>query len=112
PWKRTISIQDFLDVLPYAISLALMNTFIYMAMETIPIGIALAIQFIGPLGVAVLSSRSRIDFLWIGLVILGMYLLVWPLQTDDAIDSLDLTGVLLAFLAGVFWGCYIFFGQR
>ena len=90
----------------YGASLGLMNLCFYLALRTIPLGVAVAVEFIGPLVVAAASHRSRIDILWLVFAAGGLALLApWGGQ------ALDPQGLLLALGAGVFWGLYILFGQ-
>ncbi|GKX58895.1 threonine/homoserine exporter RhtA [Leminorella grimontii] len=93
----------------YGLSLGGMNLLFYMALQTVPLGIAVALEFIGPLSVAMFSSRRVVDFLWIALVIAGLALLL-PLR--DSVDGVDPVGAGYALGAGVFWALYIIFGQR
>ncbi|MEO7589072.1 MAG: EamA family transporter, partial [Arachnia sp.] len=88
-------------VLAYALSLTLMNTAFVLAIGRIPIGMAVTFEFIGPLAVAVAGSRRLREFLWAGLAAVGVALLGF------APGGLDITGVLLALLAGAFWAAYI-----
>ena len=90
----------------YGASLGLMNLCFYLALRTIPLGVAVAVEFIGPLVVAAASHRSRLDILWLALAAGGLLLLT-PLGGQ----ALDPVGLLLALAAGVFWGLYIVFGQ-
>lgn len=90
----------------YGASLGLMNLCFYLALRTIPLGVAVAVEFIGPLVVAAASHRSRLDILWLALAAGGLALLA-PLGRQ----ALDPVGLLLALGAGVFWGLYILFGQ-
>ncbi len=90
----------------YGVSLGLMNLCFYLALRTIPLGVAVAVEFVGPLVVAAASHRSRLDILWLVLAAAGLALLApWGGQ------ALDPAGLLLALGAGVFWGLYILFGQ-
>jgi inner membrane transporter RhtA len=95
-------------VVPFAISFAGMNLLYYAAIARIPLGIAVACEFIGPLAVAVAGSRRKRDLIWIALAVLGLLLITQPLQED----SIDLIGVALALVAGIFWGLYIVSGVR
>ncbi|EEG83995.1 putative membrane protein [Proteus penneri ATCC 35198] len=99
-----------MPLLLYGLSLGAMNYLFYLALETIPLGIAVALEFTGPLAVAMFSSRRAIDFLWIILVIAGLGLLL-PIG-DNIHDGLDPLGMLYALGAGVGWALYIVFGQR
>jgi inner membrane transporter RhtA len=86
-----------------------MNLFFYLSLSRIPLGVAVAIEFTGPLAVAVATSRRAIDFAWIALAAIGLIELS-PLAPQS--NPVDLKGVGLALLAGVFWALYIIFGQR
>ncbi|CAL9585159.1 Threonine_homoserine exporter RhtA [Nocardiopsis dassonvillei] len=101
---------DWLVVVGYGVALALMNFFIYQAFARIPLGIAVTIEYLGPLAIAVLGSRRRVDLLWAGLAGLG----VAALGLESG--SLDPLGILFAVLAAVSWAGYILLsaatGQR
>lgn len=92
---------DWLVVLGFGASLGLMNWSIYQSFARIPLGIAVTIEFVGPLAVAVLGSRRARDLVWVGLAAAGVLLL--GLERAD----LDLAGVGFALLAGAAWGAYI-----
>jgi inner membrane transporter RhtA len=83
-----------------------MNNSFYESLDRIPLGVAVTIEFLGPLAVAVLSSHRRLDFVWIALAAGGIVLLA------DASGGLSPAGVALAGLAAVFWGVYILLGVR
>ena len=95
------------DVLVFGVALAAMNTSFYLALDRIPLGIAVTLEFVGPLGVAFASTRRRTDLLWAGLATVGILLLA-----PDLGDGLDLLGVALALFAGVCWGGYILLAVR
>lgn len=109
PWRWPLSRPDALTIVRYGIALGFMNLLFYMAIRTIPFGIAVAIEFAGPLGVALWSSRRPVDFLWAGLAAVGLLMLL-PLPAGAS--SLDPVGVLYAMGAAVCWGAYIIFGKR
>jgi inner membrane transporter RhtA len=93
--------QDWLVVIGFGASLGLMNWAIYQAFARIPLGVAVTIEFVGPLTLAVLGSRRPRDLVWVGLATLGVLLLGFE-KAD-----LTLTGVLFALLAGGAWATYI-----
>ncbi|WP_346292376.1 EamA family transporter [Sphaerothrix gracilis] len=86
----------------FGLSLALMNWSFYEAIDRVPIGIGVALEFLGPLGLAVANSRRWLDGLWVLLAGAGILLLT-PIQGFEV----DLLGMGLALLAGVFWATYI-----
>jgi inner membrane transporter RhtA len=85
--------------------LAAMNFSFYQALDRIPLAVAVTIEFVGPLAVALLGSRRLIDLLWVALAGAGIVLLA-PTGLFGGI-ALDPVGVGLALLAGVLWGSYI-----
>lgn len=101
PVLRGKSRDDWLVVLAYGASLGLMNWAIYQSFQRIPLGLAVTIEFAGPLALAVFGSRRVRDLLWVGLAALGVLLLGFE-RTD-----LDPVGVLYALLAGAAWATYI-----
>ena len=109
PWRSLPSRSSLGVILAYGLALGTMNFVFYMALRTIPLGIAVALEFTGPLAVAVAGSRRRTDFLWIALAIFGLLFLL-PLTPTK--DSLDPVGVAFALAAGVCWALYIIFGQK
>jgi inner membrane transporter RhtA len=109
PWRSVPSRSAWPMVLAYGVSLAAMNSVFYLALGRIPLGIAVAIEFVGPLAVAIYGSRRRLDFLWVGLAAVGLSLLL-PITRSGA--ALDPIGVLCALAAGAGWAAYIVFGQR
>lgn len=109
PWRVKISKDALKPLIGYGVSLGLMNCVFYLALQRIPLGICVALEFIGPLTVSVLSSKRRLDLLWVLFAGIGI-LLILPLK--GSVDTLDPVGIILALLAGVGWGLYIIFGQR
>jgi inner membrane transporter RhtA len=109
PWRSMPSRSARPAVLAYGVSLGAMNSVFYLALSRIPLGIAVAIEFVGPLAVAVFASRRRLDYLWVGLAAIGLSLLLPITQSGAALDPI---GVLYALAAGVGWALYIVFGQK
>lgn len=109
PWRRSASARNWRALWGYGLSMGAMNLVFYMALRTIPLGIAVALEFTGPLALAVLGSRRLIDFVWILLVIGGLVLLL-PLRGQ--IQPLDPVGVMYALAAGVGWALYIVLGKK
>lgn len=107
PWRFGLDRRHIPQLLFYGVSLGLINFLFYMAIQHLPLGLAIAIEFLGPLGLALLSSRQRIDFIWFGLVILGMILLLG----FDGLDNIEPIGLLYAIGAAIFWALYIIAGQ-
>jgi len=101
PRLRSRTASDWLVVLGFGASLGLMNLAIYQSFARVPLGIAVTIEFIGPLTLAVVGSRRARDLVWVGLAGLGVALLGF--ERSD----LDLVGVLWALLAGAMWASYI-----
>ena len=94
----------------FGLALALMNLSFYQAIDRIPLGVAVTLEFVGPLGVAVAGSRRGLDVLWVLLAAAGILLLA-PLGAFGGMD-LDPLGVAFALLAGCLWASYIFLSAR
>ncbi|KPA87141.1 MULTISPECIES: threonine/homoserine exporter RhtA [Pseudomonas] len=109
PWRATLTARSLGTVAIYGVALGGMNLLFYMALRTVPLGIAVALEFTGPLAVALYASRRAIDFLWIGLAVTGLLLLI---PTSGTSTSIDLVGALYALGAGACWALYILFGQK
>jgi inner membrane transporter RhtA len=109
PWRAPPGGRDLAAVMVYGAVMGGMNLCFYMALRTIPLGVAIAIEFSGPLGLALLHARRPSHFAWIGLAVLGLALL---LPLGDASLALDPVGVAFAAVAAVFWALYIVAGQR
>ena len=109
PWRWRLSRADAQAVALYGAALGAMNLMFYLSLQTLPFGLAVAIEFAGPLTVAIWSSRRAVDFVWVALAIAGLALLL-PLGLSGS--TLDPLGVLYAVGAAVFWALYIVFGKR
>lgn len=96
-------------ILSYGLALSGMNLLFYLSIDRLPLGIAVAFEFIGPLSVALFYARQKFDFVWVGLAILGLILL-FPF--DQAAHPLDPVGILFALSAGACWALYIVAGQK
>ena len=91
----------------FGFALAAMNFSFYEGLERVPLGIAVTLEFVGPLGVAIIGSRRPRDLLWVGLAAGGILLLSPGLGGE-----LDTLGAALCLLAGFFWGLYIYIAER
>ncbi len=94
-------------VVPYGLCLGAMNLIFYLAIQRIPIALAVTLEFIGPLLVAIIGSKRLIDYCWVLLAATGIILIApW---SNNRIDAL---GVLFALLAGALWAAYIVLGGK
>ena len=101
PRLRGRSRGHWLSALGYGLSLTGMSAIFYLAIQRIPVGMAVTFEFLGPLAVATITSKNRRDLLWVVLAGVGVALLGFSPA------PLDPVGVLLALLAGTCWGVYI-----
>jgi len=109
PWRLRVGGGLLRSILLYGVAMGAMNTFFYLALRRIPLGITVALEFLGPLAVALLSLHRRLDLLWVLLAALG----VWGLTPWGAAGAtLAADGIACALAAGVCWALYIVFGQR
>ena len=109
PWRMPWRTLPWKMLLGYGVSLGVMNTLFYLALQTVPLGIAIALEFTGPLGLALLGSRRPRDVAWVALAVAGLLLLV-PWSSQQA--GLDPLGAAYALGAGLCWALYIVFGQK
>jgi inner membrane transporter RhtA len=109
PWKDKLSRPACLAIFFYGLSLGCMNLLFYLALERIPLGIAVALEFTGPLAVALMTSRKLLDFIWTILAALGILLI---LPVSKGVGEIDLLGIVFALGAGCAWASYIVFGQK
>lgn len=93
-------------VVAFGLVVAFMNVCFYEAIDRLPLGVAVTIEFLGPLGVAAAASRRRLDLLWVGLAACGVAALGSPTAHVDA------TGALFALGAGAGWASFILVGRR
>ena len=107
PNLKKITVEQWKLVIPYGLSLGAMNLIFYLSIERIPIGLAVTLEFIGPLLVAVLGSKRTIDFFWVLLAAAGIVLIA-PWSNN----GLDILGVVFALLAGALWAAYIILGGK
>jgi inner membrane transporter RhtA len=108
PWRRSLARREAGWIALYGITLGLMNLLFYLAIARLPLGPAVAIEFAGPLAIALIASRRTTDFLWIGVAVAGLGLLL-PIAPTSPLDPI---GVALALGAALAWALYILFGQR
>ncbi len=110
-WRLSMPAGNWLLVARYGAALGLMNLFFYLALQRLPLGIVVALEFTGPLAVALWHSRRAVDFFWAGVAIVGLALLV-PWQQSLVAARIDIVGVGCALGAGFFWALYIVWGRR
>jgi inner membrane transporter RhtA len=111
PWRRAWAVQDLPPLALYGVTLGTMNLLFYLAIGRIPLGLAIAIEFTGPLAVALWTSHRALDGLWVTLAAAGLGLIL-PLQGLQASGALDPVGIAFALAAGVCWALYIVVGQH
>lgn len=110
PWRwGPLSGPQWRAVALYGASLGLMNLLFYTALKTLPLGLAVAIEFIGPFTLALINSRRVADFLWLLMAVAGLALL---LPWGDGPLAADPRGIAFALAAGAMWAVYILFGQK
>ncbi|EKK7725847.1 threonine/homoserine exporter RhtA [Cronobacter sakazakii] len=109
PWRLRFTRSQRMPLLIYGLALGAMNYLFYLSIRTVPLGIAVALEFTGPLAVALFGSRRPVDFLWVALAVLGLWFLL-PLGQD--VTHVDLLGAACALGAGVCWAIYIIAGQK
>ncbi|CAJ0685810.1 DMT family transporter [Ralstonia mannitolilytica] len=109
PWRLHLGRADAGRIALYGVTLASMNLLFYLSLQRLPIGIAIAIEFTGPLVLAVLLSRRALDFVWIGLAVAGLLMLT---VADKAVGHVDHLGAAYALAAGVCWALYILTGKN
>ena len=109
PWRLRLDGAEARNILAYGVALGCMNFFFYTSLTSIPLGIAVALEFTGPLGLAMAASRRVVDFLWIAVAGTGVWLL---LPWGAAATALAPAGIGSALASGFFWALYIYFGRK
>ncbi|PXA75466.1 DMT family transporter [Auritidibacter sp. NML100628] len=105
-WTKT----QWTSVIWFGLALGGMNGFFYSAIDKIPLGVAVALEFTGPLVLSAIMSRARRDLIFVGAAALGMVLL--GVESSFGAASFDPLGVAFALIAGGFWAFYIIFSAR
>jgi inner membrane transporter RhtA len=108
-WRPTVrghSRSDLVLAGVFGVALAGMNLSFYEALDRIPLGIAVTLEFVGPLAVAVFGSRRPLDLVWVAFAAAGILLLA------EGGGGAELVGILLALFAGALWGSYILISAR
>ena len=106
PDPRDYARADLRLIGTFGLVLGLMNLSFYLALDRLPLGVAVTIEFVGPLGVAVFTSARRGDLVWAALAAIGIVLLA-----DPGGGSADLLGLALILFAGACWAGYILLAQ-
>lgn len=109
PWRMRLTSSQIRVIVAYGLALGWMNLFFYLSLRSIPLGVAVALEFSGPLALAMAASRRAIDFAWIVMAALGLIALL-PLGLGS--KPLDPVGVSCGLAAGLCWALYIFFGRK
>ncbi|MFX6518723.1 EamA family transporter [Acinetobacter baumannii] len=108
-WSR-LPYLKWRDLLMYCASLGLMNILFYTSLGKLPQGIAVGLEFIGPLGLALVSIKQKSEYIWVAFAMLGIALMV-PWQ-DPTQHHFSYVGAACALGAGLCWAFYIYFGQK
>lgn len=109
PWRLRFSREQRLPLLMYGLALGTMNFTFYLSIRTVPLGVAVGLEFTGPLALALFGSRRPLDFVWVLLAVIGLWFLL-PFGTG--MTAIDPLGASLAVGAGACWAIYILAGQR
>ena len=111
-WKiiKRLPYLKWKDLLFYSGSVCLMNVLFYASLGKLPQGIAVGLEFLGPLTLAFLSIKQKSDYIWVFLAVMGIALMI-PWQ-DATAHNFSWLGAAFAIGAGVCWAFYIYFGQK
>lgn len=108
-WKIEWQKVRWKAIISYGLALAGMNALFYLSLQRLPLGIAVAFEFVGPLSIALYYARQKYDLIWVCCAIVGL-LLLFPFH--QASHHLDLIGIAYALAAGACWALYIIAGQK
>lgn len=109
PWRLRFTREQRKPLLMYGLALGCMNYLFYLAIRTVPLGVAVGLEFLGPLTLALIGARRPLDFIWVLLAVVGLWFL---LPIGEGMSHIDPLGALLAVGAGACWAVYILAGQR
>ena len=112
PWRFGPTRANLMQIACFGVALGVMNLLFYMAIKRLPFGVTVAIEFVGPLSVAVWTSRRWLDYVWLGLAVLGLFLLLLLPLLGASLGVLDPLGIVLALGAATCWATYIVLGKR
>ena len=107
PTVRSWTAQQWQAAGLLGVTMAGMNLVFYLSLRTVPLGVAVTVEFVGPLLLALAQTRRLLDLLWALLALSGVVLL-----GADTTSGLPLSGLLLALIAGLFWAAYILASAR
>ena len=105
--RPRLSAAQWRSVLVFGLVIAGMNLCFYQAIARIPLGVAVTIEFLGPLGVAIAGSRKLVDFAWAALAAIGVAILSFK-----GGGTISTVGLLFGLAAAAGWACYILLSQR
>jgi inner membrane transporter RhtA len=109
PWRVRYRPRELGIIIAYGLAMGCMNLFFYLSLRSIPLGIAVALEFAGPLALAMAASRRAVDFVWIVMAALGLVALL-PLGLGA--KPIDTSGFGYGLIAGACWALYIYFGRK
>jgi inner membrane transporter RhtA len=109
PWRGPIPQSARPTLLAYGAALGCMNMLFYLALRSVPLGVAVALEFLGPLAVTLRHLRRPVDALWVALAVGGLYVL---LPIGPGLHGVDPLGAVCALGAGVCWAIYMIVGRR
>ncbi|WP_017349408.1 threonine/homoserine exporter RhtA [Pantoea sp. A4] len=109
PWRLKFSAGQRRPLIYYGLALGCMNFLFYLSLRTLPLGVAVGLEFLGPLTLALAGSRRALDFIWVALAVAGLAFLL-PIGAN--MQHIDPLGAVFAIGAGACWAVYILAGQR